>query len=109
MHRPRELIAVLKNDHVRDMALRAAGVSERSLRAIRGMIESARTVERTGLMTCSGLSTRKPRTIYARSQVDDAGFVAVPNYDGVPHRTMAGLLHRPLAHFQVLNRNGPAR
>ena len=42
---PPELVAVLKDDDVRDMALRAAGLSERSLRAIRDMIESARVVE----------------------------------------------------------------
>ena len=42
---PQELVAALKDDDVRDMALRAAGLSERSLRAIRDMIESARAVE----------------------------------------------------------------
>jgi transcriptional regulator with XRE-family HTH domain len=42
---PPELIAALKDDDVRDMALRATGLSERSLRAIRDMIESARAVE----------------------------------------------------------------
>ena len=42
---PPELVAALKDDDVRDMALRAAGLSERSLRAIRDMIESARAVE----------------------------------------------------------------
>ena len=42
---PPELAAALKNDDVRDMALRAAGLSERALRAIKEMIESARTVE----------------------------------------------------------------
>ena len=42
---PPELIAALRDDDVRDMALRAAGLSERSLRAIRDMIESARAVE----------------------------------------------------------------
>ena len=40
-----KLVAALKDDDVRDMALRAAGLSERSLRAIRDMIESARAVE----------------------------------------------------------------
>ena len=42
---PPELVAALKDDDVRDMALRATGLSERSLRAIRDMIESARAVE----------------------------------------------------------------
>ncbi len=32
---PPELVAALKDDDVRDMALRAAGLSERSLRVIR--------------------------------------------------------------------------
>jgi transcriptional regulator with XRE-family HTH domain len=40
-----ELITALKDDSVREMALRAAGLSDRSLQAIRDMIESARTVE----------------------------------------------------------------
>jgi transcriptional regulator with XRE-family HTH domain len=40
-----ELMAALKDDDVQEVALRAAGLSERSLRAIREMIESARTVE----------------------------------------------------------------
>jgi ESX-1-secreted protein regulator len=40
-----DLVAALKDDDVREMALRAAGLSERSLRAIRDMIESARVVE----------------------------------------------------------------
>ena len=42
---PPELVAALKNDDVRDMALRAVGLSDRSLRAIRDMIENARAVE----------------------------------------------------------------
>ncbi len=40
-----DLVAALKDDDVREMALRAAGLSDRSLRAIRDMIESARVVE----------------------------------------------------------------
>ncbi len=40
-----ELITTLKDDTVREMALRAAGLSDRSLKAIRDMIENARTVE----------------------------------------------------------------
>jgi hypothetical protein len=40
-----ELITALKDDGVRDMTLRAAGLSDRSLKAIRDMIESARAVE----------------------------------------------------------------
>lgn len=47
-----DLVAALKDDDVREMALRAAGLSERSLRAIRDMIESARVVE--------GLPTARP-------------------------------------------------
>jgi|SRR5579863_9463227 len=42
---PAELIAALKDDSVREMALRAAGLSDRSLKAIRDMIENARAVE----------------------------------------------------------------
>lgn len=42
---PPELVVALKDDDVRDMALRAAGLSERSRRAIRDMIENARAVE----------------------------------------------------------------
>jgi ESX-1-secreted protein regulator len=42
---PPELIAALKDGEVREMALRAAGLSSRSIRAIRDMIESARAVE----------------------------------------------------------------
>jgi hypothetical protein len=40
-----ELITALKDDSVREVALRAVGLSDRSLRAIRDMIESARAVE----------------------------------------------------------------
>jgi transcriptional regulator with XRE-family HTH domain len=40
-----ELITALKDDGVREVALRAAGLSDRSLKAIRDMIDSARTVE----------------------------------------------------------------
>ena len=42
---PPELIAALKDGEVREMALRAAGLSARSLQAIRDMIEAARAVE----------------------------------------------------------------
>jgi transcriptional regulator with XRE-family HTH domain len=42
---PPELIAALKDGELREMALRAAGLSSRSLQAIRNMIESARAVE----------------------------------------------------------------
>ena len=51
---PPELVAALKNDDVRDMALRAAGLSDRALRAIKDMIENARAVE--------GLATEDPGT-----------------------------------------------
>jgi transcriptional regulator with XRE-family HTH domain len=40
-----ELVTALKDDTVREMALRAAGLSDRALNAIRDMIESARAVE----------------------------------------------------------------
>ncbi|MGH7192128.1 MAG: XRE family transcriptional regulator [Candidatus Saccharimonadales bacterium] len=49
---PAEVVAALTDDKVRDLALRAAGLSDRSLRAIADMVDSARTVE--------GLSTETP-------------------------------------------------
>lgn len=49
---PAEVILALRDDDLREMALRAAGLSERSLRAIRDMVESARAVE--GLGTPAG-------------------------------------------------------
>jgi transcriptional regulator with XRE-family HTH domain len=42
---PPDLYAALARDEVREMALRAAGLSDASLRAISGMIDSARTLE----------------------------------------------------------------
>jgi transcriptional regulator with XRE-family HTH domain len=42
---PAELAAALSDDKVREMALRAAGLSDRSLKAITEMINSARSVE----------------------------------------------------------------
>jgi transcriptional regulator with XRE-family HTH domain len=42
---PAEVVAALSDDRVREMALRAAGLSDRSLKAITDMINSARTVE----------------------------------------------------------------
>jgi hypothetical protein len=42
---PAELAAALSDDKVREMAMRAAGLSDRSLSAITDMINSARTVE----------------------------------------------------------------
>ena len=42
---PPELITALKDGELREMTLRAAGLSSRSLQAIKDMIESARTVE----------------------------------------------------------------
>jgi hypothetical protein len=42
---PAELAAALSDDKVREMALRAAGLSDRSLPAITDMVNSARTVE----------------------------------------------------------------
>lgn len=42
---PAELAAALSDDKVREMDLRAAGLSDRSLKAITDMIDSARTVE----------------------------------------------------------------
>ncbi len=40
-----DLAVALKDDEVREIVLRAAGLSDRSLRAIKDMIESARAVE----------------------------------------------------------------
>lgn len=42
---PAEVVAALTDDKVRDLALRAAGLSDRSLGAIADMIDNARTVE----------------------------------------------------------------
>ena len=42
---PAHLAAALSDDKVREMALRAAGLSDRSLTAITDMINSARTME----------------------------------------------------------------
>lgn len=42
---PAEVVAALSDDKVREMALRAAGLSDRSLKAITDMINSARAVE----------------------------------------------------------------
>jgi transcriptional regulator with XRE-family HTH domain len=42
---PGEVLAALTDDKVRDLTLRAAGLSNRSLKAIADMIDSARTVE----------------------------------------------------------------
>jgi transcriptional regulator with XRE-family HTH domain len=42
---PAEVVATLTDDKVRDLALRAAGLSDRSLRAITDMVDSARAVE----------------------------------------------------------------
>jgi transcriptional regulator with XRE-family HTH domain len=68
---PQELVAALQNDDLRDMTLRATGLSERSLRAIKEMIESARAVQgprddhstghRTvGQQRCFSLAARAP-------------------------------------------------
>jgi transcriptional regulator with XRE-family HTH domain len=43
---PPEVTAALKDDEVREIALRAAGLSEHSLKAIQAMIDSARAMER---------------------------------------------------------------
>ena len=45
---PPEAVAVLRDDDVRDMALKAAGLSEQSRQAIRQMIDSARAMEGKG-------------------------------------------------------------
>ena len=42
---PADLHAALARDEVRDVALRAAGLSDASLQAIKGMIDSARALE----------------------------------------------------------------
>ena len=45
---PSDVVLALTDDDVRDVALRAAGLSPRSLRAIRDMVEAARAVEGLG-------------------------------------------------------------
>jgi transcriptional regulator with XRE-family HTH domain len=45
---PPETVALLRDDAVRDLALRAAGLSGQSRDAIRQMIENARTLEGKG-------------------------------------------------------------
>ncbi len=57
---PAEVAAALQDDSVRDLALRAAGLSEHSLKAIGDMVDSARELE-----------TPKPRAA-ARSGVREA-------------------------------------
>jgi hypothetical protein len=42
--RPAEVALALQDDDVREIALRAAGLSERSLKAIRNLIDSARAL-----------------------------------------------------------------
>jgi ESX-1-secreted protein regulator len=42
---PAEVAVVLQDDAVRDLALRAAGLSERSLKAISDMVDSARSLQ----------------------------------------------------------------
>jgi len=42
---PSDVAAALRDDDVREIALRAVGLSERTLKALRSMIDSARTME----------------------------------------------------------------
>lgn len=49
---PAEVMSALADDAVRDMALRAVGLSKQSLGAIQSMIDNARRIE--GLKTISG-------------------------------------------------------
>lgn len=42
---PAEVVAALTDDNIRNLALRAAGLSDRSLQAISNMVDSARSVE----------------------------------------------------------------
>jgi hypothetical protein len=42
---PAEVTVALQDDAVRDLALRAAGLSERSLKAISDMVDSARSLQ----------------------------------------------------------------
>jgi hypothetical protein len=42
---PADVAMVLQDDAVRDLALRAAGLSERSLKAISDMVDSARSLQ----------------------------------------------------------------
>lgn len=51
---PAELTAVLGDAQVREMALRAVGLSDRSLKAITDMIDSARSVEGLPDVTSDG-------------------------------------------------------
>jgi len=56
---PADVALAVKDDNIREIALRSAGLSERSLKAIRDMIESARTVE--GIPDASKKSRRTKR------------------------------------------------
>jgi transcriptional regulator with XRE-family HTH domain len=42
---PADVTLAMRDNHVREMALRAAGLSEPTLRAIRDMVEAARAIE----------------------------------------------------------------
>jgi hypothetical protein len=64
-----EVVAALTDDKVRDLALRAAGLSDRSLRAIADMVDSARAVE--GLPVAASAEGTGPRR--TRSTSDTAG------------------------------------
>jgi transcriptional regulator with XRE-family HTH domain len=55
---PADVVAALTDDKVRDLALRAAGLSDRSLQAIADMVDSARTVE--GLPSTAPDGARHP-------------------------------------------------
>jgi transcriptional regulator with XRE-family HTH domain len=54
---PVEVALALKEDDVRELALRAAGLSEHSLKAIKAMIESARTMEHLPLQDATRISS----------------------------------------------------
>jgi transcriptional regulator with XRE-family HTH domain len=56
---PAELTAALGDEKVREMALQAAGLSDRSLKAITDMINSARSVEGLPDAAGSGAAPRK--------------------------------------------------
>jgi len=54
---PAEVVAALTDDKVRELALRAAGLSDRSLQAIADMVDSARAVEGLPAATTSAEDT----------------------------------------------------
>jgi hypothetical protein len=56
---PAEVVAALTDDKVQDLALRSAGLSDRSLRAITDMVDSARAVEGLTLAASTDATGRR--------------------------------------------------